>query len=185
MDKLNGVGDVLIRVTGAIEELRQQDYHGKIIHVMITDTDGTVLVSKIDLGVHKHFAIEQEDFCFDVGMDDGGASLLINSKEQMLTEKLRSILKFGPFSTRYKDIFDIYYLCGLADREKLKHCMDTLIFSDPGMKENDIAGVLRRVTETFKNQTYLSRLKTSRKNWLDVDLETVLKGIIDYLNAFT
>ena len=185
VDKLNGVGDVLIRVTGAIEELRQQDYHGKIIHVMITDTDGTVLVSKIDLGVHKHFDIEQEDFCFDVGMDDGGASLLINSKEQMLTEKLRSILKFGPFSTRYKDIFDIYYLCGLVDREKLKHCMDTLIFSDPGMKENDIAGVLRRVTETFKNQTYLSRLKTSRKNWLDGDLETVLKGIIDYLNAFT
>ena len=185
VDKLNGVGDVLIRVTGAIEELRQQDYHGKRIHVMITDTDGTVLVSKIDLGVHKHFDIEQEDFCFDVGMDDGGASLLINSKEQMLTEKLRSILKFGPFSTRYKDIFDIYYLCGLVDREKLKHCMDSLIFSDPGMKENDIAGVLRRVTETFKNQTYLSRLKTSRKNWLDGDLETVLKGIIDYLNAFT
>ena len=31
---------------------------------------------------------------------------LINSKEQMFTEKLRSILKFGPLSTRYKDIFD-------------------------------------------------------------------------------
>lgn len=73
----------------------------------IADSDGTVLASKIDLGVHKHFDIEQEDFCFDVGMDDVGVSLLINSKEQMLAEKLRSILKFGPFSARYKDIFDI------------------------------------------------------------------------------
>lgn len=185
VDKLNGVGDALIRITGPIEELRQQDYHGKRIHVTITDADGTVLVSKIDLGVHKHFDIEQEDFCFDVGMDEGGASLLINSKEQMLTEKLRSILKFGPFSTRYKDVFDIYYLCALVDREKLIHCIDTLIFSDPGMKENGFVDVQRRVTNTFKNQTYLSRLRTSRKNWLDVDLETVLKGITDYLNALT
>ena len=36
----------------------------------------------------------------------------INSKEQMFTEKLRSLLKFGPNSTRYKDIFDMVYLSG-------------------------------------------------------------------------
>lgn len=63
--------------------------------------------SKIDFGVHNKFQIEQEEYCFDIGFDNEGASLLINSKEQMLTEKLRSILKFGVFSTRYKDIFDI------------------------------------------------------------------------------
>ena len=71
----------------------------------------------------------------NVGMDDTGASLLINSKEQMLTEKLRSILKFGPFSIRYKDVFDIYYLCDMVDAGKLKHCMDTLIYSDDGRKK--------------------------------------------------
>ena len=185
VDKLNAVGEVSIRPTGVIEELRQQDYHGKRIHVTITDTDGTILTSKIDLGVHKHFDIEQEDFCFDVGMDDTGASLLINSKEQMLTEKLRSILKFGPFSTRYKDIFDIYYLCGMVDADKLKHCMDTLIYSDDGMKENNIADVQRRVSATFQNRTYLSRLKTSKKNWLGLELETVLRGIMDYLGGLS
>ena len=183
LDKLNAVGEIFIRATGDIEELRQQDYHGKRIHVTITDSDGTVLASKIDLGVHKHFDIEQEDFCFDVGMDDAGASLLINSKEQMLTEKLRSILKFGPFSTRYKDIFDIYYLCGLVNADKLKHCIDTLIYSDDGMKENNIEDVRRRVSNTFRNQTYLNRLKSSRKNWLGVELETVLDGITNYLNG--
>ena len=182
VDRLNTVGEVTIQVVGAIEELRQQDYHGKRIHITITDSDGVVLVSKIDLGVHRHFDIEQEDFCFDVGMDDAGASLLINSKEQMLTEKLRSILKFGPFSTRYKDIFDIYYLSGLVDDEKLRHCIDTLIYSDIGMKENNIEDIRRRVSTTFQNQTYLSRLKTSKKNWLGVELEAVLMGIADYLN---
>lgn len=180
-DKLNAVGEVSIRITGAIEELRQQDYHGKRIHVTIADSEGTVLGSKIDLGVHKHFNIEQEDFCFDVGMDDAGVSLLINSKEQMMTEKLRSILKFGAFSTRYKDVFDIYYLCGLVDADKLRHCIDELICSDEGMKESDIQDIQRRVSGTFRNQTYLNRLKTSRKNWLGVEIETVLNGIMNFL----
>lgn len=181
VDKLNAVGEVSIRITGAIEELRQQDYHGKRIHVTIADSVGTVLSSKIDLGVHKHFNIEQEDFCFDVGMDDAGVSLLINSKEQMMTEKLRSILKFGAFSTRYKDVFDIYYLCGLVDADKLKHCIDELICSDAGMKENSIQDIQRRVSNTFQNRTYLNRFKTSRKNWLGVEIETVLNGIVNFL----
>lgn len=185
VDKLNDVGDVLIQVTGPIEELRQQDYHGKRIHVTMTDANGTVLVSKIDLGVHKHFDIQQEDFCFDVGMDDAGASLLINSKEQMLTEKLRSILKFGPFSTRYKDVFDIYYLCNLVDADKLKACIDTLIYSDAGMRENNIEDIQRRVANTFQHQTYLGRLKASRKNWLGIEPETVLRGILDYLKTLS
>lgn len=85
VNKLNSVGLVSIQMTGVIEELNQQDYHGRRIHIAIQDAEGTLLSSKIDLGVHKHFDIEQEDFCFDVGIDDIGASLLINSKEQMLT----------------------------------------------------------------------------------------------------
>ncbi len=181
VEKLNSVGIVSIRTTGTIEELRQQDYHGKRIYVTITDEDGYILTSKIDLGVHKHFDIEQEDFCFDVGLDDMGASLLINSKEQMLTEKLRSILKFGSLSTRYKDIFDIYYLFSLVEPEKLSHCFDTLIFSDPGMRENNIADIIRRVENTFSNKRYLDRLKFSRKNWTGYKESDVLQGILHRL----
>ncbi len=184
VDKLNSVGAVTIRTTGTIEELRQQDYHGKRIHVTITDADGYILSSKIDLGVHKHFDIAQEDFCFDVGLDDVGASLLINSKEQMLTEKLRSILKFGPQSTRYKDIFDIYYLLGLVDREKLMQCFDILIFSDPGMRENNTTDIVKRVENTFRSKQYIDRLKSSRKNWLGLDAEQVLQKILSYLSGF-
>lgn len=99
VDKLNSVGIISIKRYGNIEELRQQDYHGKRIYVELKDEDGYILKSKIDLGVHTKLEITQEEFCFDVGMNDQGVSLLINSKEQMLTEKLRSILKFGAFST--------------------------------------------------------------------------------------
>ena len=41
--------------------------------------------------------------------DDEGASLLINSNEQMLSEKLRSLLKFVTFSTRFKDIYELCF----------------------------------------------------------------------------
>lgn len=41
--------------------------------------------------------------------DDEGASLLINSNQQMLSEKLRSLLKFGTFSTRFKDIYELCF----------------------------------------------------------------------------
>ncbi len=110
VQKLNVLEDISIKRVGEITELSQQDYHGKRIYVEITDTDGISIQSKMDLGVHTHMDVLQEEFCFDIGYDDEGVSLLINSKEQMFAEKLRSLLKFGAASTRYKDIFDMYYL---------------------------------------------------------------------------
>ena len=99
--------------------------------------------------------LEQEEYCFDIGFDDDGASLMINSKEQMLTEKLRSILKFGPFSTRFKDIYDIYYLLDKVNEERLLQCFDTFIFADDGMRENDIVDILKRVRTTFEDKQYI------------------------------
>ena len=51
--------------------------------------------------------IEQEEYCFDVCFQEDTASVLINSCEQMLTEKLKSLMRFGTQSTRYKDVFYI------------------------------------------------------------------------------
>lgn len=175
---LNSTDVAKISLTGKIEELKQQDYNGKRIHVMITDSDGYTLNSKIDLGVHKHLEVEQEEFCFDLGMSEDAVTLLINSKEQMLTEKLRSILKFGSFSTRYKDIFDIYYLFNCIDKKKLAKCFETLIFNDHGMKENTILDIFNRVEQTFQNQKYIRNLKTSENNWIGKSVDEVLDTIL-------
>lgn len=59
--------------------------------VTIEDNTGHSFKSKIDLGVHKYVQIDQDEYCFDVCLDDVGASLLINSKEQIFTEKLKSL----------------------------------------------------------------------------------------------
>ena len=181
--RLDCLDEIHIRQTGDITELKQQDYHGKRVFVIISDDTGDSIESKIDLGVHKNLNIEQEEYCFDIACYDGSATLLINSKEQMFTEKLRSLLKFGPNSTRYKDIFDMFYLSDRVNMQKLLQCLDTFVFSDPGMKENDMDAIVRRVTRTFSSKRYISKLIASKKNWIGEDIPTVTARLIGFLKT--
>ena len=169
--------DIHIEQTGIITELKQQDYHGKRVFVRISDNTGDAIESKIDLGVHKHLQIEQEEYCFDISCFDNGASLLINTKEQMFAEKLRSLLKFGPNSTRYKDVFDMCYLSEFIDIQRLQKCLREFIFDDPGMRENNVNDVIKRVNRTFASEIYVKRLTGSRQNWLGRDPREVLSVV--------
>ena len=181
--RLNCLKGITIRRVGNIMELKQQDYHGKRAYVEIADENGNIITSKLDLGVHNHLDIEQEEYCFDIAFDEEGASLLINSNEQMFTEKLRSLLRFGAVSTRYKDIFDMYYLCHTSDPEKLKKCFQSYIYDDPQMREKDIQEIIRRVDMVFHNRNYLRLLRTTDKKWVDDDLEMVTDSIIAFLGG--
>lgn len=181
IQKMNCLEGIQVVRIGKIEELRQQDYHGKRVHIQINDEYGYSVTSKLDLGVHKNLTIEQEEYCFDICFTEDGASLLVNSKEQMFTEKLRSLLKFGPFSTRYKDIFDIYYLCQSVDKRRLLICFQQLIFNDLGMKENTMQDIIRRVNRTFHDNSYRSKLETTNTNWLAIDTSVVMNEIEAFL----
>ena len=111
---------------------------------------GIHLKVKIDLGVHKNIQIEQEEYCFDICLDDEGASLMMNSREQIFAEKLRALVKIGTFSGRVKDIFDLCYLSEYVDTESLMKCIHTYILDDPQMRENDMDAVRRRVRRIFE-----------------------------------
>lgn len=63
--KLNVLPGLQMELIGDIEELTHQDYHGKRIYVKITDSSDYSIESKIDIGVHKHFDIKQEEYTFD------------------------------------------------------------------------------------------------------------------------
>lgn len=183
IEKINHIEGIKFIRVGGIEELNQQDYHGKRVFVKITDIDGYELISKIDLGVHKRFEISQEEYCFDISFIDDGASLLINTNEQMFSEKLRSLLKFGPASTRYKDIFDMYYLIEYIDRDKLQICLDSYIYHDDGMRENNINDIINRVKMTFNTKMYQRRIRTSDKKWIDENVENIFKTITIFLES--
>ena len=183
--KLNGLEGIKIEINGDIEELSQQEYNGKRVYITISDDTGHSLESKIDLGAHKNMNIEQEEYCFDVCMDDEGASLLMNTGEQIFAEKLRSLLKFGPLSTRYKDVFDLCYWSENTDRTKLLTCIDTYIYDDPDYREQNMEDILERMSQTFSNQRYRSAIVNSRKkpDWLGVGVDAAFKKILDYLES--
>ncbi len=183
IEHLNCLEGVKIVRVGKIEELKQQDYHGKRVHIIISDFEGNQVRSKIDLGVHIKFEIKQEEYCFDVAMNDEGASLLINSDEQMFAEKLCSLLKFGPLSTRFKDIFDLSYLSNIVDKEKLQVCLEAYIYNNSKMKEKDIASITKRMKMTFGNAIYIGALETSNTNWLEKSTEKVLDELLKFVET--
>ena len=49
------------------------------------------------------------------------------------------------------------------------------------VRENSIDGVIRRVRMVFRDRSYLRRLQTTDKKWLDEDLETITETIIKFL----
>lgn len=184
IERLNCLEGIVIKITGNIEELSQQEYRGKRVYVVFEDNSGHSFASKIDFGVHKNIQIEQDEYCFDVCMDDEGASLLINSKEQIFAEKLRSLLKFGPLSTRYKDIFDLCYLTEYIDRVRLMECLATYIIDDPDMRENDLDAVRNRVSRTFANRAYRANVERSgRANWLRIKATVAFSRIEAFLET--
>lgn len=179
--KLNQLPNIEMELVGEIEELAHQDYHGKRIHVKIADSTGYSIESKIDIGVHKNFDIEQEEYCFDICMDDMGVSLLKNTNEQAFVEKLRALLKFGPASRRYKDIYDMYYLKDHVNAEKFDKMVNALIFSDLEMRENTYSEIAERVGFTFSDNSYLQRVSASKQRWIDEDITTITDGILSIL----
>lgn len=182
VNKLNCIEGLSIEIEGEIKELKHQDYHGKSIGIVIRDEYGNTVRSKIDIGVHKHFEIEQELYCFDVCMDDNGASLLKNGNEQSFVEKLRSLLIFGPNSRRYKDVYDMYYLKDSADEQKMCSIIQNLIIDDPGMRESSKADIAKRISDTFADEQYLKRTSDSRQRWVDDDIHDIAEGIVEYIS---
>lgn len=109
--KLNSVNDnINIQKIGNIIELSHQDYNGKRVNIKITNQFNYTIDAKLDIGVHKLFELEQDDYYFNLDALDEGISLFINFPEQIFTEKLKSLLKLGFRLMRYNDLFDFYYL---------------------------------------------------------------------------
>lgn len=182
--QLNDVDDnIKIEVVGKIKPLHHQDYDGKRVLIKLIDISNNSLNTKLDIGVHKLFEIEQDEYYFNFDVAKENANLLINSKEQIFTEKLKSLLKLGVASTRYKDVFDFYYLINIAklNNEKLKRCFDILIFNDEKMRENNIQDILKRLEMILNIKAYREKLNDPKVNWLDISLSEVIESVLKYI----
>ena len=165
------------------QRLVNQSYSGKRVYLKISDKFGNRINTKLDIGVHKLFELEQDEYCFDLSLINKKVNLLINSKEQIFTEKLKSLLKLGFKSTRYKDIFDFYYLINIAglDKKKLIINVSMLIFNDENMRENSFSSIVNRLNTIFKSPRFLKNLTDPVVNWLDISIDEAIKSVLGYL----
>ena len=186
IDELSNVDDgIKIKIDGEIKELHHQDYDGKRVNIELFDKYGNKLKTKLDIGVHKLLDIKQDEYCFDLSIINKNANLLINSKEQIFVEKIKSLLKLGFRSTRYKDLFDFYYLINKTelDKEKLINCFNILIFKDETMRENNIKDVVNRLQMTFNSNAYRNHLSNPKNNWLDITVDDAIMSVLKYIKS--
>ena len=184
--ELSNVDDgIKIEIDGEIKELHHQDYDGKRVNIELFDKYGNKLKTKLDIGVHKLLDIKQDEYCFDLSIINKNANLLINSKEQIFVEKIKSLLKLGFRSTRYKDLFDFYYLINRTelDKEKLMNCFNILIFKDETMRENNIEDVVNRLQMTFNSNAYRNHLSNPKNNWLDITVDDAIMSVLKYIKS--
>ena len=107
----------------------------------------------------------------------------MNSKEQIFAEKMRALVKFGTFSGRVKDVFDLCYLSDYVDTEKLFKCIQTYILDDPSMFENNMEDIRRRVNKVFSDGEFIKSVENSEKdNWLRIKSSIAFERILDCLN---
>ena len=188
IDKLNDVDDGFkIIIDGNIEELKQQNYKGKRLFIKIFDNYGNVIDNKIDLGIHNEFNIKQEEYFFNIDYLSDSVSLLINSNEQIFTEKLKSLLKLGFRSGRYKDLFDFYYLIKETnlDKKKILKCFNIIIYQDKLMKEENIGDIYRRLERIFSSPVYKSNLNNVKNNWLSVDINEAINLVLNFIDKLS
>ncbi len=182
-DKLNQIDDgIKIIVNKKIKPLKHQNYHGKRVNIVLEDLVGNQIETKIDIGVHKNLDIEQEEYIFNFEVFHNSMTLLINTKEQIFVEKLLSMLKHGIRTTRYKDIYDFYYLITEGNMDKVwllklihRYCID----SDLRMNTTD--EIANELSKIFNHPNFLENVQNSRYNWIGKEINIVLDTILDFI----
>ena len=176
--------DVMLEVIGPIEDLKHQDYHGKRVHLRITDGSGTSMDTKLDLGVHDKLPLKQQELWFDTALQDEGIALMANSKEQICAEKLRSLMRIGAASTRFKDVFDVYFLLCRegVDEDALDRAMRVLVYDADDMREKDSKDTHVRLSQVLNDRRFRRSLANARNNWLGANVDKVTSGILQFFS---
>ena len=185
VNKMNTIDDgIIASIDGKIIQLHQENYHGVRIHLLLSDKTNTKLRIKLDIGVHTYSAIEQEKIVFSFDSSGGSISINVNPKEQIFAEKLLSLSRLGAISTRYKDVYDLYYLIknNFLDLDKTRNII-SMFLSSSSKQPNTINDLVNAVVDALNNQDFAEEVIKPASKWIDVDYEIVKLTIIDYIST--
>ena len=185
---ISGLGKVkdgikLEIVNDEIIELKQQDYKGKRLELKLIDNYDNSIVIKLDLGVHKNVNIEQEELVFSLDVLNENVVLLVNSKEQIFVEKLKSLLAFGRASTRYKDILDFYFLINETNLDKGKTYLliNDYIFLNETLEYYNVNDIYSELKEILSSNRFIRNFDNIKNNWLELPIDEVANSILNFI----
>ena len=104
----------------------------------------------------------------------------------MFAEKLKSLLRFAYTSTRYKDIFDFYYLIeyGNLNKTKLEKYINKIIFDDASLRVTSFEDIYKMLNQVFNNKRFISNLNNVKVNWLDISSKELISSIMEFIQQF-
>ncbi len=163
----------------SIKPLSQDDYQGKRVVMTIKDESHSINF-KLDIGVHTLLTIKQSKMCFYFGED--GVFLKANPPEQIFSEKLYSLAKHQSLSTRYKDIYDMYYLVNNTklNKELTKKCLSLLV-QKGCYGINTLNEIYLRIEKTFNDKDYLNHVEKAKDKWMNVECNEIFETILEFL----
>ena len=176
--KLNSLNDgIQVKINGAITNLNHESYNGIRINVILSDSLNDKVRIKLDIGVHNKPEIEQETLLFCFETNNKSLAMKVNSCEQIFIEKLMSLSKFGIFSTRYKDIYDIYFLISnsLLDFKKVTKYLK--IISDRSGSKGCALTIIKEASLALNNSEFLKEIDNSIHKWIEVDVNDMCEII--------
>ena len=109
--------------------------------------------------------------------------LLANPPEQIFVEKLKSLLRFGSASTRFKDIYDMCYLLGMLNRDLLNTYLKLYIYDDALMRENVLSDIEKRLHRVFGDKSFIRALSNPTNAWLDVPTDKATSELLSFLSS--
>ena len=183
VEKLDLVDDgVSSSIVGNVEKLHQEDYQGVRVHLLLKDKENTKLRLKLDIGVHTYSLIEQNRIMFSFESGNKTVEIKVNPCEQIFSEKLLSLARLGPLSTRYKDIYDLYYLItnGMLDEEKVKEYLN-IFFVNSKRKPNNMNDLVKSLIDTLNNEHFSVEAAKPASKWIDVDYKIAKETIISFM----
>lgn len=184
IEKLNcSYEEFHVSIFGKIKKLHHEEYEGVRVHVLIADRDHNKIRTKMDIGVHTYSAIEQKQLAFIFDNNNEGVFISVNPPEQICSEKLLSLARLGVLSTRYKDIYDIYFLISnnFADFKDVSRIIKIYV-DNSEKKPNTISEFIDSIKETLKNKFFAEEVKKPAIKWIDVDYDTIEKVIINFVD---
>ena len=171
-----------ITVFGTVKDLRQEDYRGKRVYLDITDGSiGAPVRTKVDIGVHTHATIPQDERRFEALTGEKAATLFANTREQIFAEKLLSLIKHGALSTRAKDVFDLYYLTGDVNRRTLRNVLRDLVLQNKKCPIREPLKILEAVGRTFQSKRFVRDMSGAKANWLKLPPTEVTADVLSFL----